>query len=334
MGNLKVGKVPNDVLKRSVYGYLGARDASILLGPNVGEDAALINHGGSILAFKSDPITGSVDEVGALAVYVNANDIATRGATPKWFLQCILLPEDSSESDLRRIVSQIDEAAREVGVSVVGGHTEVTRGISRPIVVGSMVGTVSGSRYFTSAGARPGDLLFMTKGAGIEGTVILSSEARVHKELGRGFERSAKALRRLINVVPECLTLSAIVGISAMHDLTEGGVMGGVWELAEAASLGVELELSRVNLMDETRQLCTALGLDPYRLISSGSIVYTVSPDAAEAAREALRRIGVPSAMIGRMASTGEKRQYRDLHGRLRLLSPPSPDELWKSVHH
>src|SRR5512136_2136708 len=107
MVNLRVGKVPNDILKRVVYGYLGERDPSVMLGPNVGEDAAIIDHGGKILAFKSDPITGSVEEVGALAVYVNANDIATRGATPRWFLQCILLPEESSEADLKRIVSQI-----------------------------------------------------------------------------------------------------------------------------------------------------------------------------------------------------------------------------------
>ena len=334
MVNLKVGKVPNDVLRRLVYGHLGAGDPSILLGPNVGEDAALIKHGDSVLAFKSDPITGSVDEVGALAVYVNANDIATRGATPRWFLQCILLPEDSSESDLKRIISQIDEAASELGISVVGGHTEVTRGISRPIVVGSMIGTVSGSRYFTSAGALPGDLLYMTKGAGIEGTVILSSESKVRQRLGKGFERSAKALRKLINVVPECLALSAIDGISAMHDLTEGGVMGGVWELAEAASLGTELDLSRVPVMEATRQLCTALELDPYRLISSGSIIFTVRPDMAEVAGAALKGVGTTFALIGRMTSRGEKRRYRDLHGRWRLLSPPSPDELWKGVPH
>jgi hydrogenase expression/formation protein HypE len=334
MVDLKVGKVPNDVLKRSVYGHLGAADASIILGPNVGEDAALIEYGGSILAFKSDPITGSVEEVGALAVYVNANDIATRGANPKWFLQCILLPEDSSEADLRRIMSQIDETARELGVSVVGGHTEVTRGISRPIVVGSMMGTIPGSRYFTSAGARAGDLLFMTKAAGIEGTVILSSEGEVRKRLGKSFERSAKALRRLINVVPECLALSAVDGISAMHDLTEGGAMGGVWELAEAASLGVEMDLSKVPVMEATRQLCKVLGLDPYRLISSGSIIFTVQPDKAEEAEAALGGIGIPCSRIGRMAPSGERRRYRDLRGRWRPLSPPSPDELWKGVRH
>ncbi len=334
MVDLKVGKVPNDVLKRSVYGHLGAWDLSILLGPNVGEDAALIKHGDSIFAFKSDPITGSVDEVGALAVYVNANDIATRGASPRWFLQCILLPEDSSEADLKRIMSQIDETAKELGVSVVGGHTEVTRGISRPIVVGSMIGTVPGSIYFTSAGARPGDLLFMTKSAGIEGTVILSSEREVREKLGKGFERSAKSLRRLINVVPECLALRAIDGISAMHDLTEGGVMGGVWELAEAASLGVEFDLSDVPVMEETKRLCKALGLDPYRLISSGSIIFTVHPDKAEGAETALKGIGTPSSRIGQMTLPGERRKYRDLRGRWRPLSSPSPDELWKGVHH
>jgi len=334
MADLKVGKVPNEILSRSVYRHLGAADKSILLGPNVGEDAALIKHGAGILAFKSDPITGSVEEVGTLAVYVNANDIATRGARPRWFLQCILLPEASSEADLKRIVSQIDEAARELGVSVVGGHTEVTPGISRPIVVGSMIGTITGSRYLTSAGARPGDMLFMTKEAGIEGTVILSSEEEVRRMLGISFERSAKELRRLINVVPECLALSAVEGISAMHDLTEGGVMGGVWELAEAASLGVEVDLSKVPVMEPTRQLCRILGLDPYRLISSGSIIFTVCLERAEEAEAALRGIGTACSAIGRMTLPGGRRKYRDLRGRWRRLPPPSTDELWKGVHH
>lgn len=333
MADLRVGKVPNDILKHIVYGHLGGRDPSVILGPNVGEDAALIELGGEILAFKSDPITGSVEEVGSLAVYVNANDIATRGARPRWFLQCILLPEDSSDADLKRIVSQIDETAKELGVSVVGGHTEVTRGMAKPIVIGSMIGTVRGSKYFTSAGARAGDLLYMTKGAGIEGTVILSSEAAA-KKLGKGFVKSAKAMMRLINVVPECLALSEVEGVSAMHDLTEGGVMGGAWELAEAASLGVELDLSQVPVMEETNLLCDALDLDPYRLISSGSIIFTVCPGGGKAAEDALRSIGIPASWIGRMTHPGGGKRYLDLLGRWRCLSPPSPDELWKGMKH
>jgi hydrogenase maturation factor len=334
MADLRVGKVPNDVLKRIVYDHLGKNDPSVILGPSIGEDAALIELGGKVLAFKSDPITGSVDEVGLLAVYVNANDIATRGATPRWFLQCILLPQDSSEIDINRIVSQIHDAARELGISVVGGHTEVTRGISRPIVVGSMIGTLPGSKFFTSSGAQSGDALYMTKGAGIEGTVILSSEGAVKEKLGVSFVSAAKALMPLINVVPECLALSAVESVSAMHDLTEGGVMGGVWELAEAASLGVELHLSEVPIMEETNQLCDALGLDPYRLISSGSIIFTVQPNGERTAEEALRVIGVPTSKIGRMVAPAEGRRYLDLHGRWHRLSPPSLDELWKGVKH
>lgn len=332
MVDLRVGKVPNEILRRIVYGHLGQRDPSVLLGPSIGEDAALIQHGGRVLAFKSDPITGSVEEVGSLAVYVNANDIATRGARPRWFIQCILLPEGSSDADLKRIVSQIDETAKALGITVVGGHTEVTRGIARPIVVGSMIGVVSGKKFFTSAGARAGDLLYMTKAAGIEGTVILSSETAA--ELGKGFVKSAKEMRSLINVVPECLALSELEGISSMHDLTEGGVMGGAWELAEAASLGVEIDLSEVPVMGETAILCDALELDPYRLISSGSILFTVYPGREKAAEEALRTMGIPASRIGRMTPPEGGKRYKDLEGRWRRLSPPSPDELWKGMKH
>ncbi|MDI9644520.1 MAG: AIR synthase related protein, partial [Candidatus Verstraetearchaeota archaeon] len=144
---MDIGKIPNSILKRVVFYQLGATDPDVMLGPRVGEDAAVVRHGGGMLALKSDPITGSVDEVGVLAVYVNANDVASMGAVPKWFLCCLLLPLGTSESDLKRICGQIGSAAEEVGVAVVGGHSEVTDGVTRPIVVGSMIGVVKNARF-------------------------------------------------------------------------------------------------------------------------------------------------------------------------------------------
>ncbi|MGQ9760060.1 MAG: AIR synthase family protein [Candidatus Methanomethylicaceae archaeon] len=329
---MSVGKVLNKILKEIVFPRLGTSDPLVLLGPNIGEDAAIIKVGNELVAFKSDPITGSLEEVGFLAVHVNANDIATRGADPKWFLQCILLPEDATVEDLDKISRQMDFAAKEIGVSIVGGHTEVTLGIDHPIVVGSMLGIVKNSRFFTSGGARAGDILYMTKYAGLEGTAILSSETKILSKKGEGFVRSCKSLLNLISVVKECRILRDLECITSMHDLTEGGVLGGVWELAEAASLGVYLDLRRVPVLQMTRIICGELNLDPYRLISSGSLLFTVARGSEHLVESTLKNSGIPFAMIGEMLPSSAGRSYTNIEGLRLPLEPPSADELWRGL--
>ena len=332
MTKLRVGKIPNEILRDVVFGKLGVNDASVILGPNIGEDAALIKIGKDIVAFKSDPITGSLEEIGWLAVYVNANDIATRGAIPKWFIQCVLLPEGSSTTILEEICKQIDGAAKEIGVSIVGGHTEITPGISRPIVVGSMLGILKNERFFTSGGAEVGDLLYMTKSVGLEGTAILSSDRRIASKFGGAFTSRCKKMIRLINVVKECMVLADMKGVTSMHDLTEGGLLGGAWELAEAASSGIFLDLNQVPVLEETRLICRELNLDPYRLISSGSVIFTVKRGSESEAEAALRGASVGYARIGEVRPASQGRSYLDLAGANRPLEPPSSDELWKGL--
>ena len=332
MGKLNTGKVPNDILRTIVFGRLGREDASVILGPSVGEDSALIELNGRVVAFKSDPITGSVEEVGLLSVYVNANDIATRGAVPRWFLQCILLPQGYSTADLEAICLQIDKATKEIGVSVVGGHTEVTPGISKPLVIGSMIGLIEDGKYLTTSGSQPGDSLFMTKSAGIEGTAILSSEKAIASKFGGDFVQTCKGLIRLINVVGECLILRD-QNVTSIHDLTEGGLLGGVWEVAEASCSGVLLDLRPVPVLRETELVCQELGLDPFRLISSGSVVFTIPPEHEEAAEAALRMAGIQCTRIGRMLPPSEGRSFIDRSGVMHHLDPPSTDELWRGLH-
>lgn len=329
---LNVGKIPNEILKSVVFPRLGMSDPSVILGPNIGEDAAIIRISGDIIAFKSDPITGSVDEIGFLAVHINANDVATRGADPRWFVQCILLPEGSTTESLDVIVRQIDSAANEIGVSIVGGHTEVTPGIERPIVIGSMLGIVKNRRFFTSGGAKPGDILYMTKYAGLEGTAILSSDKKILHDRGESFVSKCKRLITLISVVKECQILRGIEGVTSMHDLTEGGVLGGVWELAEAASVGVSLDLRRVPMLPETRVVCDELGLDPYRLISSGSLLFTVARGWEPEVELTLMESGIPVAKIGELLPGSAGRHYTDVEGAIHRLEPPTTDELWRGI--
>ncbi|MDH7556742.1 MAG: AIR synthase family protein [Candidatus Methanosuratincola sp.] len=331
MSRMGIGKIPNSVLKRIVLSQLGVSDPEVLVGPGIGEDAAIISHCGGKLAFKSDPITGSVEEVGFLAVYVNANDIASRGAVPRWFLGCILLPPGSSESDLDRICKQIDSAAKELGIAVVGGHTEVTDGTTRPIVVGSMIGVTKNSRFITTGGSSPGDSVYMTKTAGIEGTVILSSEPRLEKSLGEGFVKRCKSMLPKVNVVSECMLLADQEGVTSMHDVTEGGILGCAWEIAEASSSGILIDLSYVRVLEETRLLCAELGLDPFRLMGSGSVLFTVRAGCEASVEKSLSEAGIPHSRIGVMRGLHEGRQFRDLDGRLLSILPPGVDELWRA---
>jgi len=331
MTKMGIGKIPNSLLKRIVLSQLGVGDPDVLVGPGIGEDAAIISHGGGELAFKSDPITGSVEEVGILAVYVNANDIASRGAVPRWFLGCILLPPGSSESDLDRICRQIDSAAKELRIAVVGGHTEVTDGTTRPIVVGSMIGVVKNSRFITTGGSSPGDLVYMTKAAGIEGTVILSSDPRIEKSLGEVFVRKCKSMLPKVNVVSECMLLADQEGVTSMHDVTEGGILGCAWEIAEASSSGIFIDLSCVRVLDETWSLCSELGLDPFRLIGSGAVLFTVRAGSEALVEASLSKAGIQYSRIGVIVGPHEGRLFRDLEGRLFSIPPPGSDELWRA---
>ncbi len=331
MSKMGIGKIPNSVLKRIVLNQLGVVDPDVLVGPSIGEDAAIIKHGGGNLVFKSDPITGSVEEVGVLTVYVNSNDVASRGAAPRWFLGCILLPPESVESDLDKICRQIDSAAKELGVAVVGGHTEVTDGTTRPIVVGSMIGIVKNKRFITSGGSSPGDTLYMTKAAGIEGTVILSSEPRIARDLGEDFVRRCKSMLPKVNAVDECLILADLDCVTSIHDVTEGGVLGCAWEMAEASSLGIFVNLASVRVFDETAALCSALDLDPFRLMGSGSVLFTVMAGKEDSVESSLERAGILYSRIGMMRDPGEGRLFMDLDGRLSSIPPPRSDELWRA---
>ena len=180
MPRFETGKIPSDALVRNVFGYRGAKDPSVILGSSIGEDAALVSLGNKILVLKTDPVTGASTDMGWLSVHINANDIACRGAKPRWFLCDLLLPEKSDSGLVDRIMSQVDRAATQLNVSIVGGHTEVTPGLKRPIIVGYMVGVVEKGKFVTSSRAKPGDHVIMTKSAGIEGTA--STRIRLRSE--------------------------------------------------------------------------------------------------------------------------------------------------------
>jgi hydrogenase expression/formation protein HypE len=280
-------------------------DPRVVVGPRVGEDAAVLDMGDRYLVATTDPITFVTEDLGWYALVVNANDLAVRGAAPRWFLATCLLPEGrTTEAEVTQLFAQLGTACQAHGVVLVGGHTEITPGLDRPIVVGTMLGEVDKARLVTTGGARPGDALLLTKGVPVEGTSIIA-RARAAELRTRGYDdawlaRAAGALARL-SVVPEAMLAAELVPVHAMHDPTEGGVATALWELADAASVGLAVEAERIPILAEGAALCREFGLDPLGTIASGALLLALAPTDAGIVLHALARKGIDAAFIGRV---------------------------------
>jgi len=326
------GKVPPDSLKRLVLSRLGVFSDRVLQGPSVGEDAAVLDMGDKVLVVATDPITGASGSVGWLVVHVNANDVASCGARPLWFLCVTLLPEGAGDDVLDDIMVQMNAACREVGVSLIGGHTETTPGLDRPILVGFMMGEAAKEQYVTTGGALPGDAVIMTKTAGIEGTAILATDladvlgSRVDEDvLGR-----AEALLGSISVVPEAMRAVEVGGVHSLHDPTEGGVLNGVWEMAEAAGTGVIINEEDIPVRRETRLICAALGINPLKVLGSGALLMTVDPGKSGEIVAALKEIGVEASVIGEIKPMEEGRVLVGRDGSRVDIEAVEQDHLYK----
>ncbi len=301
---LPVGKVRSALLAELFAKHV-TLDARVILGPRVGEDAAVVDMGDRYLVATTDPITFVTEDLGWYALVVNANDLAVRGAAPRWFLATCLLPEDrTTEESVTELFSQLGHACRELGVSLVGGHTEITHGLDRPLVVGTMLGEVQKDRLVTTGGARPGDVLLLTKGIPAEGTSIIA-RARADELRARGYRESALARARgylaKLSVVPEALMAAELATIHAMHDPTEGGLATALWELAETAGVGLQVEAERIPVLPDGRALCDEFGLDPLGTIASGALLIALGAADAGVVLHACAREGIDCAFIGRV---------------------------------
>lgn len=317
MSVLKPGKLPPELLQRLLRSYTCA-DLRVIVGPAVGEDAAIIDMGDHYLIAKSDPITFATDAIGYYAVVVNANDIATRGGQPKWFLATLLLPEQTTSVALvESIFAQIAEACQSFGIAVVGGHTEVTYGLDRPILSGHMLGEVDPAGLITTSGAQIGDVLLLTKGICIEGTAIIARERA--EELRRGdvpehiLQRAKHFLFEPgISVVRDAHIAIRAGRVHAMHDPTEGGLAMAVHELATAAQVGIMIEGNQIPILEESALLCRAYGLDPLGTIASGALLIATPADEALRIQQALQVNNIACAAIGRIVPPSEGVLFND----------------------
>lgn len=328
---LPVGKLDFPLLADLLARYR-RDDPRVLVGPAPGEDAAVIDMGDRLLVVKSDPITFATDEIGYYAVHVNANDVAIRGARPRWFLATLLLPEGSTTPELvDAIFHQVHSACETLGIAVVGGHTEITHGLPRPILSGHMLGEVDRDRLITTAGLRPGDRVLAARGIPIEGGAILGREKSAEL-LARGMtEREVAALRGLlhepgISVVEAALTAAEAGGVTSMHDPTEGGICTGLLEMAAASGVGLRIHRERLPLFSLVVRACELLGLDPLGTIASGCLLIGADPDAAPEILDALRAGGVRAEEVGYVVESAQGCAFvPGLRGQTGMSAPPEP---------
>jgi len=316
---LEVGKFPAGLLER-ILAKVDISDPRVVVGPRVGEDTAVLQTGRSLLVAKSDPVTFATDQIGWYAVQVNANDVACTGGTPKWFLATILVPERFTEDEAEAVFDQILEACRSIDVSLVGGHSEVTYGIDRPIIMGTMLGEVEQDRLILTGGAQEGDSIVVTKGIAIEGTALLARE-KSSQLLQSGMTQQAidKAASLLsvpgISVLHDARIACASSRVHSMHDVTEGGLVTGLREVAKASGLGLAIEESSVPILSECQEVCEALGLEPLGLLASGALLITVPTADVPGLLTSLEGEGINGFEIGTMIEAAEGLQMVEFHG-------------------
>lgn len=325
---MKAGKVPESILKRSIIKQIKTKRPEILIGAAVGEDCAVVELADDeVFVMSTDPITGTSHEVGSLAVHVTANDIASSGAEVIGVMLSVLLPEGTDEEELKTIMKQVEGTCHDLNIQTIGGHTEITRVVNQPVLTVTGVGKVKKDALITTGGARPGDDVVVTKWIGLEGTSIIAREKedKLKERFTEVFIRRAADFDKFMSVVPEA-AVAVRHGVSAMHDITEGGVFGALWEVAEASGVGLDIDLMSIPIRQETIEVCEVFGISPYQLISSGSMLITTQGGHDLVA--ALEREGIHASVIGKVTQgndriliNGEERRF---------LEPPRSDELYK----
>jgi hydrogenase expression/formation protein HypE len=328
------GKIPVDLLKEVVFKNLGIVRPELVLGPSAGIDGAVIEVGNRSLIVSMDPITGALERIGWLAVNVNANDIATFGVEPAFLFSCILLPEGAERKTVETICVQMDKAARKLGIAIAGGHCEVTHDLANPIVVGCTVGIAEKGKYVTAAGARNGDKLILTKSAGIEGTAVLASdrEEQLARTMNIKTLQKAKKFFSQTSVVEDAITAFRTGGVNALHDPTEGGIIGGIHEMAEASRLGVRVFEERIPVRPETMTICKFFKINPLRLVSSGALLIAAKPKAADSIIENLKQKEIQASIIGDFLRGQENRTWINRSGKSQPLPRSTSDHLWRAL--
>lgn len=328
---LPLGKLSSDILSRLID-RAPINDPSVIVGPGIGMDCAVVDTGSKYLVYKSDPITFATDEIGSYAVQVNVNDIATTGAIPRWFLLTLLLPEgETTEYLVEKITHQVYITCAEMDIAVIGGHTEITYGLDRPIIAGTMIGEVDYDRLITPQGSKPGDRILLTKGVPIEATAIIGREFsdRISHFLNETELKQATNFLETpgISVLHDAQIAQKAGKVTAMHDPTEGGLFSALWELSEACGQSLSIDLSAVMIPHVALKICRALKLDPFAAIASGAMLIVTNPYDTDSIRGALESEGIDCAEIG-VIESGPIGVWCETESKRKKVIRPEQDEI------
>lgn len=327
---MEIGKVPENVLKRSILKQIKTKRPGVLVGAGVGEDcAAIALEPDEVMVLSTDPITGTTQDIGRWAVMVSANDIASSGAEVIGMLVCAMLPPDITEPEIREMMEQIEASCEELQIQVVGGHTEITDGVTRPILTITGIGKVKKDRLLATKGARPGQDVVVTKWVGLEGTSILAKEREqmLLDKFPRHLIDEAKAYEQMMSVIPEA-AIAVKSSVSAMHDITEGGVFGALWEMAESAGVGLTIDLKKLPIKQATVEICNFFDINPYEMMSSGSMLI-VADNGHDLVNE-LEKANIHGVVVGKVTDSNDRIVINGHE--TRFLEPPKTDELYKAL--
>lgn len=330
MNKLKVGKLDSKLLEKIIFNNIKLKREEVMVRPGIGEDCAVVDFGEYALVMSTDPITGAASEVGRLAVHINCNDIASNGIEPLGLMMTILAPIDTTEKEIDEIMKQASREAAKLNVEIIGGHTEITDAVNKIVISATAIGRQLKADIVKNSGVRVGDKIVMTKTAGLEGTGIIAYD--LEEQLSSTFSReiiaSAQKMVKDISVVKEGI-IAGKIGVSSMHDVTEGGILGAIWEICEASKVGCNIYKNRISIAQETKDICKFLEINPLKLISSGTMLITINPDKEERLIKSLDESGISASVIGEI--TEDKRILIDNDKKIEL-APPESDELYKVI--
>lgn len=329
---MKTGKLDSKLLEEIVFRHLSHKRPEVITRAGIGEDCAVIDFGSYDCVLSTDPITGAVSDIGRLSVHISCNDIASKGIEPLGLLLACMLPEGITIEEIDTIMAQAGEAAKALNVEIIGGHTEVTAAVNTPIIVSTALGRALKGQVQGAENMKVGDYILMTKGAGIEGAGIIASDFGHELEAVLAPEELQEALSLLdqVSVVKEGV-LAGGIGTSGMHDITEGGVLGAIWEMCQVSGKGALIEYDKIPISPVVAKICKHFKIDPLRLISSGSMLIVVPPENKDEIERVIAGAGIKISNIGLVNDNeGECVLIRD--GKRQIIDPPGSDELYKVV--
>lgn len=325
---LNIGKVPENVLKRSIIKQIKTKRKEVLIGAGVGEDCAAISlDEGEILVTSVDPITATTFDCGSLAVHASANDIATSGAEPVGVMLSALLPVGIEEADIKQMMKEAEDACACLNIQLMGGHTEITDAVNKCIITATGYGKVKKDELMPTGGAKEGDDIVVTKWIALEGSSIIArtKEDELKSHFSSGFVDTVKDFDANISIVKEAM-IAKRLGATGMHDITEGGIFGALWEVGSASQKGLEVDLKSIPIRQETIEICEIFSINPYELISGGSLLVTI-PKGHDLVRE-LAKEGIEATVIGKITGGNDRVVIND--DEKRFLEPPKSDEIYK----